>query len=174
MNSWIYPPGPECSALFDNTLSWSHSHHDVRTSKSTWIPHTMPENLWRTQTTLSATFSHIQLNCCPFWITLPYYHYFRAVILPLKQHITAGGPLFSVLLSWKLLLILTFQCFLYVLPNIFESTARPFEPLWKMLAMPLRLLGSWFEILQWHTNWGKNEGKKGAMTQKKKYKYKIK
>lgn len=99
---------------------------------------------------------------------------FSSSLLPLKQHITAGGPLFSVLLSWKLLLILTFQCFLYVLPNIFESTARPFEPLWKMLAMPLRLLGSWFEILQWHTNGGKNEEKKRSNApEKNKIKIKI-
>lgn len=121
-----------------------------------WIPHTMPENLWRTQTSLSATFSHIQLNCCPIWIILPYYHYFRADILPLKQHVTAGGPLFSVLLSWKLLLILTFQHFLHALHNKFESSARPFEPLRKMLTMPFRLLGSWFEILEWRTK--KNKG----------------
>jgi len=52
--------------------------------------------------------------------------------------VTAGAPLFSVLLGWKLLLILT-QHFLHVLHNKCESSGRPCEPLQKVLTMPSRL-----------------------------------
>lgn len=52
--------------------------------------------------------------------------------------IAAGGPLFSVLLSWKLRLILT-QHFLHVLHKKSERSGRSCEPLWKMLKMPSRL-----------------------------------
>lgn len=52
--------------------------------------------------------------------------------------VTAGAPLFSVLLGWKLLLILT-QHFLRVLHNKCESSSEPCEPLWKVSTMPSSL-----------------------------------
>lgn len=52
--------------------------------------------------------------------------------------IAAGAPLFSVLLSWKLRLILT-PHFLHVLHKKPERSGRPREPLWKLLKTPSRL-----------------------------------
>lgn len=99
----------------------------------------------RGQTCLSATFSQIDVNP-PRESFFFIYHCFPAVTLSLKQHVTAGVLLFSVLLGWKLPLVLM-QHVLRVRHNKCESSGAPFEPDCKVLTKPRRIMGRWFETL---------------------------
>lgn len=131
---WLYLTAPECGCL--RVLASAHLK---------WMsdPCT-PNNLFRTQTTFSATVIHMlslnfQLHCNPHVYNIALFiTIFQQSFCHSSNTGTAGAPLFCVLLGWRLLLILT-QHFLHVLHNKCESSGRPYEPPRKVLTMPSRL-----------------------------------
>ncbi len=114
----------------------------------TWEKHLIPppptpKNLFMTQT----SFCYIHSYAAPKFsapLESPVYNIalfitiFQQSLCHSSNTVTAGAPLFSVLLGWKLPLILT-QHFLHVRHNKCESSGRPCEPLRKVSTMPLRL-----------------------------------